>query len=180
MKATSIKKLSLILLVSASCGAFAQQTSPDIAEKSASYIESLRVSDKQKKESVTVKENDKKDASAVKVKESTIKPDTVADNKKPEKKERLAKAPSKPKTVAKSVVSEKDNQAYVVNQQAESLIAVYPELTAIYSKGGVYFVVLRIGSRTITAQDGENTICGVVKVLNLNSARVGNQVLSVN
>ena len=178
MKRTLIQSICFFTLVSVSGVVLAQQAPSDVPEKSATYLESLRISDKQKKDSLTVKETTKKEVAAKQ-------PDTVAKSESdPVKPKTYKKINTVSKNSANSkspvVVAEKDTKAYVASQQSESLIAVYPELTAIYSKGGVYFVVLKLGSRTITAQDGESTICGVVKVLSLNSAKIGNQVLNVN
>lgn len=179
MKKTLIQSVCLFTLFSVSGVVIAQQPPSDVPEKSAIYLESLRISDKQKKESLTVKETNKKEGAAKQPDTAVAKSEN--DQVKPKQSKKVSTA-SKGNAGSKPaiMVAEKDTKAYVASQQAESLIAVYPELTAIYSKGGVYFVVLKLGSRTITAQDGESTICGVVKVLNLNSAKVGNQVLNVN
>lgn len=177
MKKTLIQSICLFTLISVSGVVLAQQSPSDVPEKSATYLESLRISDKQKKDSFLVKESTKKEVVAKQPETTVAKSENDPVKPKTSKKVNVA---SKAASKTAAVVAEKDTKSYVESQQAESLIAVYPELTAIYSKGGVYFVVLKLGSRTITAQDGESTICGVVKVLNLNSAKIGNQVLNVN
>lgn len=178
MNSNLIKNLGFYLLLSTSTAVFAQQPTLDVADKSAAYLESLRSAGGAKKENskavpVDSKEKRNTDTTAValKVDQNSTKKVVIAKNAP-----KLKKGPPSVKTKAE----EADSKAYVSSQQNEGMIAVYPELTAIYSKGGAYFVVLKLGSRTITAQDGESTICGIVKVLNLNSAKIGSQVLNVN
>lgn len=178
MNLNLIKNLGFYLVLSTSASVYAQQPAVDVADKSAAYLESLRSSGGAKKENIqsisaVSKEKRNTDTKAVELKVDQNSNKKVAVAKTAPK---LKKGPPSIKIKAE----EADSKAYVSSQQNEGMIAVYPELTAIYSKGGAYFVVLKLGSRTITAQDGESTICGIVKVLNLNSAKIGSQVLNVN
>lgn len=185
----AILKLSIVsAVVLSGTGVLAQTTDPaQIGEKSAAYIESLKMAGKpadskadEKSAKKGLAQDDKKVAVTTKEPDAKV-PSDAKTEKKPDI--TVAKKPvKKPAPLVAAKAEPKDSAEYVRKQQVpvEPVYAVYPELSAIYSKGGVYYVVLKLGNKTITAQDGEQTICGVVKVLNLNSAKVGSQVLYVN